>query len=106
MRREGEAALMMTLLKRKRVVEKSAMSQSMRSYHPSIVSLTARILWSGWGTMVRKSGNAGGVVKFLPPNMPRALSAMSLRFERIILQLARRQFQRSITKDIQICTIP
>ena len=49
--------------------------------------------------MVRKSGNAGGVVKFLPPNMPRALSAMSLRFERMILQFASRRFRRSITKD-------
>ena len=97
---------MMTLLERKRVEEKSATSQSMRSYPPSIVSLTVRILWSGWGMMVRNSGNAGGAVKFLPPNMPRALSAMSLRFERTILQFARRRFQRSITKDIQICTKP
>jgi hypothetical protein len=82
--REGEAALMMTLLERKRVEEKSAM---MRSYRPFIVLLTVRILWSGWGMMVRNSGNAGGAVKFLPPNMPRALSAMSLRFKRMILRL-------------------
>ncbi len=97
---------MMTLLKRKRVDEKSATSQLMRSYCPSIVSLTARILWFGWGTMVRKSGNAGGAVKFLPPNMSRALSAMSLRFKRMILQFSKQQFQRSITKDIQVCTTP
>ena len=98
--------MMTLLLKRKRADEKSATIQSRRSYRPFIVSLTARILWFGWGMMVRKSGNAGGVVKFLPPNMHRALSAMSLRFERMILQFASRRFRRSITKDIQICTIP
>ena len=53
-RQEGEAALTRTLLERKRVKEKrayeekSATSQLMRSYHPSGVFLTARILWFGW----------------------------------------------------------
>ena len=63
--------------------EKSATSQSMRSYRPSGVFL------------VRIAGNAGGAVNFFPPNMPCALSAVSLRFGRMILQFARRRFQRS-----------
>lgn len=54
--------------------------------------------------MVRTVENAGGAVIFFPPNMPRVLSAMSLRFGRMILHFARRRFQRSITRGIWICT--